>query len=96
MSVASLLEEVQFGLIAQGDFVRTIQHPDSRCEHLVGIAQTNAVELATEEESSGDVGTVAHSSIETPFLKFIAHLQLYVLSPVLHVGHHHERRVQRE
>ena len=60
------------------------------------IKQANSMKNTSQEERSGNRRTVSYSGIETASFVFIVNFQLHILSPVLQIGHHHERGVQRE
>ena len=77
MSVTSFLMKVDFRLIAHEQLVSAIAELQLRSIVFVGIAQTNAMEVTTDECRYAIGGTVGHTSVE--------HL---VIVGVLHPGCH--------
>ena len=64
MSVTTFLKEFQVYLIAYEQFVAPIAKSCARGEHLVTVAKTDSVKVATYHCCDGIRGTVTHSCIE--------------------------------
>ena len=68
MTVAPLLEEVQVGLIAYVQLVRTMPQSDAIREYLVAVAEAHPVEVTTQHQRERVGGTVTCADVHYPFL----------------------------
>ena len=71
--------------------MRAVDHVDSRCVHLVGIAEADAMEISSNHECGGDIRAVSRSDEHGFSVPLVFEFALYVLPPVVHIGHDEER-----
>lgn len=71
MSVPALGEEVDVGLVGDGDFMRAIAHGDAVGVNLVTVTEHYAMKLAREIDGGGVVRTISYSCAQQSALIII-------------------------
>ena len=73
MFILTFLEQIQFRLITDNDFMAAIQSSDACSVHFIAITEINTMKIASEKETDGVRRTVRHTAIQLMFTAMISY-----------------------
>lgn len=93
MFILSFLKQIQLRLIADDDFMTTIQCPDTSRVHFVRITEIDAVEVPAEEKTDRIRRAIRHSAVQLMLAAMISDAPRHVRTETYGIGTQHGGRM---